>query len=333
MSTQCNIVGMGAYVPNSVCTNKDLEKVMDTTDEWIVSRTGIKSRHILDPADNNSDMATRAAKKALDDANISIEEVTHLFVATCTPDAILPSTACYVAAKLEEATGVALSRKAVCMDINAACSGFLYALEMSRAFLCMHPDSVILLISSEALSRRLNYEDRSTAVLFGDGAAAVVVKSQGEAKLSLLDISLGSDGKHTSLIHAGGGTAMKAKIGTPVDADFFLTMQGRDVFKHAVRCMAQECLDLLGRHNLTIDDVGLFIPHQANIRIIEAVGTRIGIDIEKVFINLDKFGNTSAASIPLALCDAKSQGRFPSDKIILVATFGAGLTWGAAIFK
>jgi len=339
MNKLCQIVGLGTYVPERILSNKDLEKMMDTTDEWIVSRTGIHTRHILDESKNTSDAGFYAAQKAIADAGIDAKEITHIFVATCTPDELSPSVSCIIAGKLGLSAFSGVSKispdvkSLTCFDFNAACSGFIYGLEIARAFLALDDDATILLVAAETLSRRINYKDRSTAVLFGDGAGAVILRSKGKKIVTVHDVSCGSDGDLNNLIRIGGGTSMNVNAGDIVDEKFFLNMQGRDVFKHAVRCMVQESLKILSRNNLTTDDVDMFIAHQANARIIEAVGLRLEIPAEKVFTNVSRYGNTSAASILLALDEARDAGKVEAGKKILITTFGAGLTWASALFS
>jgi len=307
--------------------------MVSTSDEWIVSRTGIRQRHILNESANASDAGLAAAASALRDAGVDAAELTHIFVATCSPDYFCPSVACLIAAGL----GLSSAREprrgeVMCLDFNAACSGFLYGLELARATLCLHPDAVILLVGAEALSRRINYADRSTCVLFGDGAGAVVLRSgNGPALWGLADVSCCSDGSFHQLIVMGGGSAMQVRAGDPVPDDFFLTMQGREVFRHAVRCMTAESRKILDRNGLTVDDLDLFVAHQANMRIIEAVGSRLGVPEDRVFANVEFFGNTSAATLPLALDDARTQGRLKAGMRVLMVTFGGGMTWGAAL--
>ncbi len=346
MNQPCYIHGLGCYIPEDVLTNADLETMMDTSDEWIRSRTGIGQRHIL-PADwDCSDGALVAAKAALVDAAVKPEELTHIFVATCTPDHLCPSVACHLAGKLGLTAGMlhkdaegASSLPLMAYDLNAACTGFLYGLEMSRAFLSLHPGSVILLVASEALSRRMDYSDRSTSVLFGDGAGAVVLKSVPPAKKSqgfgarVLDVSCGTDGSLHDLIVMGGGTAMRVQVGDTVPKEFFLSMKGREVFKYAVRSMTAESLALLQSHGLCVENMDLVIAHQANLRIIEAVGERLDVKPEQVFTNVENFGNTSAASILLALGDAREQGCIRPGMKVLLTSVGSGLTWASALLE
>ncbi len=337
MSTVCHIAGLAVSVPENTLSNFDLEKIMDTSDEWIVTRTGIRSRHVLKDDENISQYAVAAAEKALADAQVSASQITHLLVATCSPETLSPSVACIVAEKLGLSKFSGLQHisennpSLVCFDFNAACSGFIYGLELSRAFLALNPDAVILLVTAESLSRRMNYRDRTTSVLFGDGAGAVVIRGSGRHLFKILDVSVGADGDYKDLIRIGGGTDKKVQVGDTIAEDFFLTMQGREVFKHAVRGMAQESLKLLAKNSLTVADVDLFIAHQANLRIIEAVGERLNISPDKVFTNLEKYGNTSASSIVLAMAEAREQGLLKQGQKTLLTAFGAGLTWGSAL--
>lgn len=333
MINSCHICGLGSYVPPKILTNHDLAELVDTSDEWITSRTGISRRHILASGTNVSDAAIEAARKALADAGVLAEELTHIFVATCSPDYLCPSTACLVAGGLGlSAKGGGRGSHVMCMDFNAACSGFLYGLELVRSAVALRPDAVVLLIGAEALSRRIDFSDRSTCVLFGDGAGAVIVRGGSEGGLwGICDSVCCADGSFHDLIVMGGGSAMEVKKGDVLPDGFFLSMQGREVFRHAVRSMVEESLAMLERHHMSVDDIDLFIAHQANLRIIEAVGSRLGITEDKVFINVQNYANTSAATLPLALDDARSQGRLKPGMKVLLATFGGGITWGAAL--
>lgn len=321
--------GFGAYAPERVLTNADIETMVETTDEWITTRTGIRQRHVVAPGQAASDLAVEAAHAALADAALTTGDITHVLVATCTPDASCPNTACIVSRKMGM-TGV------MALDCNAACSGFLYGLELANGLVTARPDARVLLIATEALSLRCNWKDRTTCVLFGDGAGATVITGDGaggDGGASLEDIIVTSDGSLGDLLTIGGGTAHPYAIGDTIGEEYFVRMQGRDVFKHAVRSMAQVSNELLTRNGLTIADVDLVIPHQANLRIIEAVGDRLGVDAAKVFVNVHDFGNTSAASIPIALADARAQGRIRPGMRVLLTTFGGGFTWGAALLR
>ncbi len=339
MNSTCYIAGLGTSVPEKKLSNFDFEKIMDTSNEWIVSRTGIKTRHVLAEGQNISDIAYEASLKAIVDAKIDKSEITHILVATCSPQKLSPSLACILAQNLGLSSTSGLQTisthnpSLVCFDFNAACSGFIYGLEIARAFLALHSNSTILLVTAEGLSRRLNFQDRTTSILFGDGAGAVILRNHGDYLYKVHDVSLGSDGDYCDLIQIGGGTEFEAKVGDVVDESFFLTMQGREVFKSAVRGMAQESLKLLEKNSLTVNDIDLFITHQANLRIIEAVGERLSISQDKVFTNLEKYGNTSASSILLAMEEAREQGKLKKGAKTLLTAFGSGLTWGSALLS
>ncbi len=335
----CQILSLETYIPEKILSNNDFEKMMDTTSDWIVSRTGIQERHILGDFENASDAGYQAAKKAMLSANISPSEITHLFVGTCTPEYLSPSVSCLIAQKLglSDHSGLSTigghSKSLTCLDFNAACSGFIYGLDMARAFLSLYPDATILLVVTEAMSRRMNYEDRGTSILFGDGAGAVILRSNAQnAIFSVNDVSLGSDGNYSSLITIGGGTAKKVKLNDSIDEDYFLSMQGREVFKHAVKGMVLDCQKILERNNLTVHDIDYFIAHQANSRILTAVAERLEIPEHKVFMNLEHYGNTSAASIAIAMREAMDNNLLQNKKVLLTA-FGAGVTWASALIS
>ena len=332
--TAIHIQGLGTYVPTKRITNVDLMSLVDTNDEWIVSRTGIKARHMLADDENGSDAGTEAALKALEDAGITAEDITHVLTATCTPDYLCPSTACIISGKIG-------SHGAMAFDLNAACTGFVYGLDVANSILAGKPGAKVLLVGSEAFTRRLNWEDRTTCILFGDGAAAAVL-TNGDAGTPkrclpsaprLRDVRCGADGRQYPLLTVGGGTNRNYKPGDPVQDDFYLQMQGREVFKQAVRSLSAVCSELLEDNGLTLEDIDLFIPHQANLRIIEAVGDRLKLGSKKIFVNLDEYGNTSAASIPLGIGDACSQGRIRPGSRVLLSAFGGGFTWGAALLE
>lgn len=329
MNIACHIHGLGVHTPERLLTNDDLTTMVDTTDEWITTRTGIKQRHMLHEGENASDIGLLAARAALDEAGLTPSELSHVLVATCTPDKLCPSTACLIAGKLG-------CGRVMALDFGAACSGFMYGLSLARSLLCAQPEARILLVCTEALTRRVNWQDRSTCVLFGDGAGAVVLTAAADGALaSLRDVLCTSDSTEglADLITIGGGTRVAYAPGQPVDEEFYLHMQGREVFKHAVRAMASICRDILTRNDMEIKDVDIFVAHQANLRIIEAVGQRLEATPEQVFTNVDSYGNTSSASVPLALADARKQGRIKSGDLVLTTTFGAGLTWGAALLR
>lgn len=311
--------GWGKCTPQAVLTNDDLASVMDTSDEWITSRSGIKERRVSHV--NNSDMATLAAKRALAAAGRTPDELDSIIVATCTPDRQIPSAACYVQAKLG-------ATRASASDINAGCSGFLYALQMAQGLIAAGSAEKILVIGSERLTTYLNIEERSTAVLFGDGAGAVVVEATDE-DTGIRSIELGSDGTGAQALTAEGlgteyiGTGTKLRI----------IMDGAEIFKNAVVRMGDGTISAAERAGWDLDEIDLVIPHQANIRIIDAVRRRLKAPDEVVFANIHKYGNTSAATIPIAIAEAVEEGRIkPNAKLVFVA-FGAGLTWGACAFE
>lgn len=327
MTAICHLHALSAHAPDTVLTNAHLTELVDTNDEWIVTRTGIRQRRKLADTDNASDLGLAAARRALDEAGMAVDELTHIIAATCTPDALSPSVACILAGKLGAGPVMAF-------DFSAACSGFLYGLSICQGMLAQSPDARILFVCTEALTRRVNWGDRSTCVLFGDAATACVLSASAHKALAgVEDVVCRSDGAQRDLITVGGGTACRYALGQPVDESFFIAMQGRDTYKHAVRQMVRVCEEVLERNHLSINDVSLFVPHQANMRIIEAVGARLNVDAGRVFTNVDKYGNTSSASIPLALAEARAAGRIkPGDRVLMTA-FGAGLTWGAALLR
>lgn len=321
------IEGIGSYTPSTILTNEDLCQLVDTTNEWIVTRTGIKSRYILNDYENTSDAGYIAANIALENAKITADSISHLIVATCTPDFLCPNTACVISNKLGIVGPMAF-------DINAACSGFIYGLNIVQ-HITNDPTACVLLVCSDSLSKRVNWKDRSTCILFGDGAGALVLKGKKTPSTiaEVQDTVCYANGSYTSLLTVGGGTSKKYNLGDTIDNTFFITMEGQEVFKHAVRNLTEVCTTILQKNDLSFKDIDLFIPHQANQRIIEAAASRLSIPHEKTFINLDKYGNTSAASIPLAIADAIKQQRIQSGMRILLATFGGGFTWGAAILN
>ena len=329
MQNKAVICGTGCYLPESVMTNADMEKIVDTSDEWIRTRTGIRERHIVDNGQTASDLALEASKKALEQAGVTPDQLTHILVPTLTPDTYCPSAASYLAAKLDV-------RGPMILDTNAACSGFVYTLQLARALLLLEPDSTILIAASEVLSTRLNWEDRTTCVLFGDGSGAAVVKGESSgAKGGVVeDLIVSSDGHLADLLLiAGGASSQPLKLGDTVGPDYFLRMAGSDVFKHAVRALEDISQEVLKRNNLTADDIDVFLPHQANSRIIEAVSKRLGIPMDRVFMNIGHVGNTSASSVPIALAEAREAGIVTKGTRVLMSTFGAGFTWASALVQ
>ena len=323
---RARIIGTGHYLPEKVVTNFDLEKIMDTTDEWIRQRTGIHQRHVAAEDQAVSDLGLEAARRAVADAGIAAEEIDYVLTATLTPDYFMPSAACLIQHRLG-ATHAAAS------DINAACSGFVYALQMADALIRAGVHKTILVVAAEVLSVRVDWSKRETAVLFGDGAGAVVLRGE-EGERGILTTFTGSDGGAWDIlvIHAGGSHTPV----TPLNAttlDLGITMNGRELYKRAVNAFGEAVDKALGNLQLTGEDLALFIPHQANERIITSATKRIGLADEKVYLNLNKCANTSAASIPIALDQAKSQGRIKDGDLVLMAAFGGGLTWGSAVVR
>jgi len=320
--------GFGLYAPEKVLTNADLEKIVDTNDEWITTRTGIKQRHVAADGETVSDMACNASRQALDEAGIAPSELTHIICATFTADTMIPSAACHIQEKLG-VTGQ------TCFDVSAACSGFLYAMQTARGLLCLEPDSKVLVVASETVTRRTNWEDRATCVLFGDAAAAAVMTTGTEEETPrVLDVMLAADGSLGELLTVkGGGSAYSYGLGESVGPEFFVEFRGREVYKHAVRSMTEISEAIIERNGLHKSDVDVLLPHQANYRIIDAVGRRFDIPEERVFVNVDKYGNTSAAAVPVALAEAVHTGFIHPGDLVLIPAFGGGFTWGAALIQ
>jgi 3-oxoacyl-[acyl-carrier-protein] synthase-3 len=323
MSIRSMIIGTGSHVPGNVVTNFDLEKRVDTSDEWIRTRTGIERRHIADNGETNSYLATRSASKALDMAEVRPHELDLIIVGTMTPDMPMPSVACLVQKELG-------AKKAGAFDLSATCSGFLYGLSVADKFIRDNRRMKILVVGSEVLSRRLDWEDRNTCVLFGDGAGAAVLTGTRESGRGILSTHLHADGSLGDLLTIKGlGTAYPV---TPEMLDKgwqYIQMQGRDVFKHAVRALESVAWEALTANKWVGDDIDLLICHQANIRILDFLRERLGLPKEKVFINIHKYGNTSAASIPIALDEANRSGLLRAGHRILMVAFGGGFTWGS----
>ncbi|MCF6313991.1 MAG: ketoacyl-ACP synthase III [Verrucomicrobiales bacterium] len=323
------IAGTGSYVPKKILTNHDLEKMVETSDDWITSRTGIKERHIAAKDEFTSHMATHAANRALEQAGLQGEDLDLIIVATITPDTLTPATACYV----QQSLG---ANRAIAFDISAACSGFLYALEFARVAIAAGSVKTALIIGAEKLSAFVNWTDRDTCVLFGDGAGAAVLSAQKNDSDTgkILSSHLGTDGKQTAILNIpGGGSACPITLQNAEQHLAALSMQGREVFKCAVNAMRQASEIAIEKAGLTSEDIDLVIPHQANLRIIDAITDRLKISKDRVFINLDKYGNTSAAAVAIALDEAtRSDAVKPGDRILLVA-FGAGLTWASAVIE
>ncbi len=324
MKLKSRITGTGSYLPSRVLTNQELEKMVDTSDEWIVTRTGMKERRLAAEGEFTSDMGLSAAKKALEKAHLPVEKIDLILFATLTPDYVFPSTACLIQSQLKAVNAAAL-------DIQAACSGYLYALAIAKAFVESGLHKNVLLVASEKLSSIVDYKDRGTSILFGDGASACIVSAEGKG-LSIDNISLGADGELADLlILPGGGCRNPASAETVAGGLHYLRMEGKEVFKHAVRRMesaAKECMEKAG---LQESDISWLIPHQANIRIIESLAKRFNVPMEKVYMTIHKYGNTSASSVGIALDELLEEHRLEEGEHLLLVAFGAGLTWGASV--
>lgn len=322
----CSITAVGSYVPEKVLTNAHLEKLVDTTDDWITSRTGIRERRIAAENEHTSDMATEAARRALDRAVVDPANVELIILATITPDMPFPATACLVQEKIG-------AYNAAAFDIEAACSGFVYALEIGQQFIMSRTYDTVLVIGAEKLSSIVDWEDRNTCVLFGDGAGAAVLQNRQNSH-GLLTACMGADGRKASILsQPGGGCLNPASNKSVSNRLHYLKMDGQEVFKNAVTAMATAAREALTRCEIGIDRIKCIIPHQANMRILKAVGDRLGANKDQVFSNLQHYGNTSAASVAIALDEAVQQGQVQRGDLILLLVFGAGLTWGAAVIE
>lgn len=320
------MVGWGAYVPEKVLTNQDLEKMLDTSDDWIVQRSGIRERHIAGENETTATLAINAGQAALDKAEISASELDLIIVATTTPDYLTPA----VSSQVQHALGA--------VDVPAfvlenGCTGFVYALTTAYQFIATGAYETIMVIGVEVISRHIDWEDRATCVLFGDAAGAVVLQATDE-KCGLRGFVLGSDGSQAhQIIVPAGGTAEPPNVDALSDGRQYVRMNGREVFKFASRMVGQASRQALGRANMTFDDVDWIIPHQANLRIIQAAARDMNLPMDRFVVNIDRYGNTSAASIPLALTEQLNKGRIHTDDTLLLVSFGAGLTWGAAVLQ
>jgi 3-oxoacyl-[acyl-carrier-protein] synthase-3 len=321
------IAGLGTSLPEKVLTNKDFERMVDTSDEWIMSRTGIRERHVVGPEESVATLAIEAGKRAMADAGVSPEEIELLILATATVEQPIPSTA----AIIQPALGV---KNATCFDIAAACSGFLYGLHIARQFMVTGEIKTAMVIGAETLSRYTDYNDRATCILFGDGAGAVVLKAA-PAGEGILRSALHTDGTYADFIQMpGGGSKYPPNVKEHIDARLpFIKMRGNETFKVAVRAITEVCQEVLVAADVRVEQVDLFIPHQANLRIISAVGERLGIAPEKVYMNLERVGNTSSASIPLAMQEAIDRGVLKRGNLVLMGAFGGGLTWAATLLR
>jgi 3-oxoacyl-[acyl-carrier-protein] synthase-3 len=327
MGRKAAITSVGHYTPEKILTNKDLEKMVDTTDEWITSRTGIKERRILENGKGSSFMGVQAAEMAIKHRGISPNEIDLIIVATVTPDMMFPSTACLIQSELS-------AKNAWCMDLNGACSGFLYALTTAAQFVEMGRHNKVLVIGTDKMSSIVDYTDRNNCILFGDAGGAVLLEPTENSDLGILDFILKSDGDgREHLYMLGGGSLNPASHETVANRMHYLYQDGRNVFKFAVTGMAEISAEILERNNYTGKDVNFFIPHQANYRIIDAAAKRMGLQDSQVVVNINKYGNTTAATIPLGLSEIYHQNKLKKGDLLVLAAFGAGFTWGSLLLK
>ncbi|AOE49805.1 beta-ketoacyl-ACP synthase III [Kangiella sediminilitoris] len=314
------ILGMGSYLPEKVLTNADLEKIVETSDQWITERTGIKTRHIAADDQSASDLGVEAAKKAIEDAGIDAKDIDMIIVGTATPDKMFPSSACYIGDKL----GIG---GVPAFDITTACPGFVYGLSIADQFIKTGHRKNVLVVGTEVLSRLVNWEDRTTCVIFGDGAGAAVVTSSEEP--GILSTHIHADGGYGDLLYCNNG--LRGQLGDFPEPQ--IVMRGNEVFKVAVKTLSSIVDETLEANNMSKDDIDWLIPHQANIRIIQATAKKLGAGLDKVVVTVDKHGNTSSASIPLAMCEAIADGRIKRGDVCLLESFGGGFTWGSALIK
>ena len=321
-----SIIGTGSYLPEKIVTNADLSRIVDTSDDWITTRTGIKERRIAAKDENTSDMATKAALKAIEQAKISPREINLILVATATPDMLFPATACFVQKKLG-------ATNAACLDISAACAGFLFGIEIAQQFITSHTHDTVLVIGAEKLTSITNWTDRNTCVLFGDGAGAAILRHRGSTH-GVISTHIGSDGKYTDILFMPGGGSRCPITRENVDLNLVtIHMIGKEVYKQAVTAMLSAAKKALEQAGLSIHDIACVIPHQANVRIIDAIADRLGISRDKMFVNVDRYGNTSAAAVAIALDEANRSGRIKPGDYVLMVVFGGGLTWASTIIE
>jgi len=320
------ITGIGAYVPKGILTNKDLEKIVDTSDEWITTRTGIQERRIAAEKEAASDLALEAAKIALKRADVKARNLDYIIFATATPDMLFPSAGCVLQHKLG-------AKHAACFDIAAGCSGFIYALSIAEKYIACGDANHILVVGAEVLSRIVDWSDRTTCVLFGDGAGAAVISAM-EGDRGIISTIIKSDGSYGDLLKLpGGGSLYPASHETVDNKLHYIKMQGNEVFKKAVKAMEDIAAEILEKNGFEGKDVDLLVPHQANLRIISAVQKRVNIPENRTYVNIHKYGNTSAASIPIALYEATERGFLRERDLVLCVAFGAGFTWGAGLIR
>src|SRR5438445_10833861 len=321
-----SIIGTGSYVPEKILTNEDLSHMVDTSDEWITTRTGIKQRRIAAKDENTSDMATRAALNAIEQAKISPKEINLILVATATPDMLFPATACFVQKKIG-------ATNAACLDVSAACAGFLFAVEIAQQFITSHTYDTVLVIGADKLTSITNWSDRNTCVLFGDGAGAAILRHRGGSH-GVISTHIGSDGQYSDILFMPGGGSRCPITRDNVDLNLAtIHMTGKEVYKQAVTAMLSAAKKALEQAGLTTDDIACVIPHQANLRIIEAIADRLEIPLDRFYVNLDRYGNTSAAAVAIALDEANRSGRIKAGDYILMVVFGGGLTWAGTVIE
>ena len=321
-----SIIGTGSYVPDKILNNDDLSRIVDTSDEWITTRTGIKERRVAAKDEYTSDLAAKAASRAVEQAGISASEIDLILVATATPDMMFPATACLVQTKIG-------ATKAACLDVSAACAGFLFALEIAQQFIKCHTYETVLVIGAEKLTSITNWTDRNTCVLFGDGAGAAILRHRGGAH-GVISTHVGSDGQFADILFMPGGGCRTPITRENADDNLqTIHMSGKDVYKQAVTAMLAASQNVLDQAGLTIDDVACIIPHQANVRIIEAIADRLKIPLDRFLVNLDRYGNTSAAAVAIALDEANRTGRIKKGDYVLMVVFGGGLTWASALVE
>src|SRR5713101_8314822 len=321
-----SIIGTGSYVPEKILSNEDLSRMVDTSDEWITTRTGIKQRRIAAKDENTSDMATRAALNAIEQAKISPKEINLILVATATPDMLFPATACFVQKKIG-------ATNAACLDVSAACAGFLFAVEIAQQFMTSHTYDTVLVIGADKLTSITNWTDRNTCVLFGDGAGAAILRHRGGSH-GVISTHIGSDGQYSDILFMPGGGSRCPITRDNVDLNLqTIHMTGKEVYKQAVTAMVNASKKVLANAGLTADDIACVIPHQANLRIMDAIANRLKIPLDRFYVNLDKYGNTSAAAVAIALDEANRSGRIKHGDYVLMVVFGGGLTWASTIIE
>ena len=323
---RASITGIGSYLPDKVLTNYDLEKMVDTTNDWIIQRTGIKERRIVENGVTTSDIATQASLRAMEDAGVSPKDLDMIITSTITPDHIFPSTSCYIQQKIG-------ATRACAFDILAACAGFIYALSIGQSFINSGAMKTVLVVGAECLSKITDYTDRATCVLFGDGAGAVIIQ-RNPVKHEILSSSLAADGSEADvLIMPGGGARNPASLESIQQRLHYIQFKGKEVFKLAINNITNLILETTKENGLTLDDIDLIIPHQSNLRIIEATMEKLGLPMEKAFVNIDKYGNTSSASVPIAIDEARKDGRLRKGNIVMLVAFVGGLTWGSSLIR